>query len=542
MEALFRRIGSSTLGPAVLAAVALWAAFPPMGLWPLAWIAPVPWIVLIRRAALTGRRPYRALWLAGTLFWLGVLWWLCLPYPPLIWIGWLALSIYLGSLFPLWMALCRVAVHRLHWPVIVAAPVMWVGIDYLRAYLLTGFSMGALAHSQVGWIALIQVSDLVGEFGVTFLVMFVAACLGRMLPLEGRRRAVWPLVPAGVAMAIVLAYGAWRTAAPATEPGGRVALIQCSIDTKLDPEPDTPERAMRQGVMLSRRAVRDHGPLDLIVWPETMYVNPIVSSTPDAPVPPDCDWTMEQWQARLKQAPEDQRRVTAMMAAEFNASLLLGLDALHYTAERIDRYNAAALYQPDGKIQGIYRKTHPVMFGEYIPFAQYVPWLHRLTPLAVGLTPGREPNLFTAGRMRLAPSICYESVLSRIVCGHVRRLRDRGEDPNVLVNLTNDGWFWGSSELDMHLTCGVFRAVECRMPMLIAANTGFSASIASDGRILARGPRRAPDVVLADVRLDHRKSLYLVWGDWFAGGCSLACLLAAIVGLWRRKRKAASNT
>jgi apolipoprotein N-acyltransferase len=120
----------------------------------------------------------------------------------------------------------------------------------------------------------------------------------------------------------------------------------------------------------------------------------------------------------------------------------------------------------------------------------------------------------------------------------VLALRERGEEPDVLVNLTNDGWFWGSSELDLHLMCGVFRAIECRKPLLIAANTGFSAWIAADGQILKQGPRRTNDpaateaVILADVDLRHRGSFYLDHGDWAAGGCLAACLILAATSLW----------
>ena len=98
------------------------------------------------------------------------------------------------------------------------------------------------------------------------------------------------------------------------------------------------------------------------------------------------------------------------------------------------------------------------------------------------------------------------------------------------MNLTNDGWFWGSSELDMHLACGVFRAVECRKPLLIAANTGFSAWIDGDGRILRQGPRRAADTLLAEVRLDRGRSWYLAHGDWPAGICLAACIALGLIG------------
>ncbi len=105
----------------------------------------------------------------------------------------------------------------------------------------------------------------------------------------------------------------------------------------------------------------------------------------------------------------------------------------------------------------------------------------------------------------------------------------------MLVNLTNDGWFRGSSELDMHLACGVMRAIEMRKPLVIAANTGFSASIDSDGRILEQGKRRAADVLIAEVQLDTRHSFYLEHGDWFPGICLAACTGLAIVGVWSRR-------
>jgi apolipoprotein N-acyltransferase len=101
-----------------------------------------------------------------------------------------------------------------------------------------------------------------------------------------------------------------------------------------------------------------------------------------------------------------------------------------------------------------------------------------------------------------------------------------------MVSLTNDGWFWGSSELDLHLLCGVFRAIECRKPLLIAANTGFSAWIDAEGRIIEQGPRREPAFILADVELDSRGSFFLEYGGWLELLFIAPCLGLAIVGLW----------
>ena len=210
---------------------------------------------------------------------------------------------------------------------------------------------------------------------------------------------------------------------------------------------------------------------------------------------------------------------------------------MHYDRDRLHRYNSAVFLDAQGKLLARYDKLHPVMFGEYVPWADTLPWLARFTPLQSTLDHGREPVVFTLGKVRLAPNICYETVLSHLIRDQVNRLAAQGHSPDVLVNLTNDGWFWGSSELDMHLACGVFRAIECRRPLLIAANTGFSAWIDSNGRIVSRGPRRSPGTVLADVRLDGRASPYLGYGDLPAGLCLAACGLLAIWGLVGRYKR-----
>jgi apolipoprotein N-acyltransferase len=98
--------------------------------------------------------------------------------------------------------------------------------------------------------------------------------------------------------------------------------------------------------------------------------------------------------------------------------------------------------------------------------------------------------------------------------------------------MTNDAWYWGSSELDMHLACGVFRAIETRKPLLIAANGGISAWIDQYGRIRAQSPRKTPDIILADVELSSMQSLYAQFGDWFASVCLACCALFSLVG-WR---------
>jgi len=533
----------STLGQALAGAALFWAALPPLELWPLAWIAPVCWIGLIRRRDLPGRRPYPKLYLAGALFWLAVLWWLCLPH----WatsFGWLALSLYLGFYLPVFVGLSRVAVHRVKVPVIVAAPVVWTGLELARGHLLTGFTLASLGHTQYHWIGLIQVSDVAGAYGVSFVVMFGAACLARMLPTRESPAARWPLVPLAAMLGLVLLYGHLRMAIGPIQPEARIALIQGSIDSKLKYERDMRGPIFWHYLDLSRdAAARSAGlgqKLDLLVWPETMFPLPLLDRAPDARLPDV--WRVAEHEGLsdeevLRRLATESPRLMANVAKELDAALLLGVDRIRLGPTGEETYNSAAYVSRSGALLGHYDKMHLVMFGEYVPFARSIPWLERLTPLPGTAAPGDRPAAFEVGSLRLCPSICYETVLPHVIRRQVTELAAEGREPDVLVNLTNDGWFWGSSELDMHLICGIFRAVECRKPLLIAANTGFSAWIDGDGRVLDQGPRRAPGFILATVGPDPRRSLYLRYGDWFAGLCLWASVALGAVGFpWRRLR------
>ncbi len=516
---------------AFLGALLLWAALPPVDWWPLAWIAPLPWVLLIRRENLPGRRPYAMLTLAGFCFWMGALHWLRLPHPATS-IGWVALSFYFAFYLPVFVGLSRVAVQRLRLPVILAAPIVWTGLELARAHLLTGMTMASLGHTQYRWVQLIQLSDLAGAYGVSFVVMFVAACLARMVPCDGRRGTFWPLAPATGLMIAAMLYGYLRVDTTSGKPAARIALLQGAIDIELLEDraahDNQRNRMAREYYGLSWQAVGRNPKPDLLVWPETMFPVPLVGLTADPPRRPDPE---------LTQAVERGPQALAQAARALNVPLLLGIDRWEVGADVQRCFNSAGYVDRKGRLVGCYDKMHLVMFGEYVPFTQYLPWLYQLTPLTGGATPGEHPAAFELNGVRLAPNICYESVLSHVIRRQVNGLAAEGREPDVLVNLTNDGWFWGSSELDLHLACGVFRAVECRKPFLIAANTGFSAWIDGDGRIQEQGPRRAPAVIIAEPRLDRRHSWYLAHGDWFAGACLAMCGLCGLVGMYGRIRK-----
>ncbi len=520
---------SSTLGLGLLGSLLLFAAQPPLGWWPLAWLAPLPWALIVRRPKLAGRRPYRSVWLAGCVYWLLAVHWLRLPHL-LTSIGWLALSCYLGCYLSAFVYLSRRGVHVHGWPTPLSMAIVWSGLELVQAHLLSGFNMASPANSQIAFKTLIQIADLVGGYGVSFVIVFVGACLAQAW--HGRLD-VRPLGAAGMLLAAVLGYGAWRDDQYEPQRGPTVTLIQGSIDTMMHEDArqayEHAQRAFDQYVSLTLDALSVRRDTDLIVWPETMYRNPLITHAEQVTPPAGEPWTFND----LRQRAQEYQSILKAFAKQIGRPTLLGIDAWHYEASRVHRTNSAVLLESDGTVSARYNKMHPVMFGEYIPLAKQIPWLYQITPLAGGIDSGDHATALritgSGGQpYSLCPSICYESVLSHVIRRSVNELTAEGTETDVLVNLTNDGWFWGSSELDMHLACGVMRAVECRKPLLIAANTGFSAWIDSQGTIVRQGQRRATDTIVADVQLDSRQSLYLAWGDWFAGACLLVCIASCL--------------
>jgi apolipoprotein N-acyltransferase len=221
-------------------------------------------------------------------------------------------------------------------------------------------------------------------------------------------------------------------------------------------------------------------------------------------------------------------------------------------------YNSSVLVDRDGQVVGTYDKVHLVMFGEYVPFSDWLPFLKSLSSITGAAEAGAGPVALCLNGVCYAPNICYETAVPHVIRRQVASLRKRGREsfiaagegplsnsaekrlptPFVLVNLTNDAWYWGSSELDMHLACDVFRAVETRRPLVIAANGGISAWIDPWGRVREQSPRMDRDVILADVELRPLESHYVRFGDWFAGACLTCCVALAILGWkWRRESK-----
>ena len=545
----------STFLPALISSVVCWFAFPPVGASWLAWIAPIGWLTLVLRPTLAGSRPYRKLWLAGFVFWVLAVHWIRLPHPANH-LALTALAGYLGCYLPVFIAIARVGVHRLRLPLWLVAPIAWTGLDWLRHHLMTGFGFGSLAHTQINFfLEITQISDLVGEYGVSFLVILVASCFTKiqsydpLIHLRSRLRfTLFQLLPGFLAFGAALSYGMINfqgkyASYNRAQDVMRVALIQGHTLADWKSDLAKQQQIMQQYMQLSLDAgnaaiEKDGRKVDLYVWPETSFRQTLATVEPGLQLPAGMVDP-----SYFTAAPND----LAEFVRQTDAAILAGIDRVHiYPNDHghpdFKAYNSSVLMDAQQQILGTYDKMHRVPFGEYIPFADWFPMLYQLTPLTGGVQAGKQPTIFDFDGVQIAPNICYETCVPHLIRQQV--IFDKSTAPDVLISLTNNSWYWGSSELDMHLACGVFRAVETGRPLLIAANGGLSAHIDPSGEVRQVTNRQSAEYLLVDLKLPAKTRLtfYTRYGDWFAILCVVCCVVLAIVGWTKRHKELPSST
>lgn len=586
----------------------LWGSFTPLDWGWLGWIALAPMILLVRLERLT-RFMYPVLYASGLVWSLATLQWMRLGDPSM-YIAWAALSIYVAMYFPVCVAISRGAVHRFGLPMLITVPLVWTGLEYLRATLMTGFAWYFIGHTQYAWPEMIQVSDLVGAYGVSFIVVMASTCVAGLVPLawlerlklfpavevpadfahlptdeivvqnESRAEFRRPWLNVAITLTIVAAaftYGAVRRSQAEFKPGPRVALIQGNFPASLKHSPDEYTTIFRYHDALTGMAVQ-HQP-DLVVWPETMFRWPLQIVEPDVTeaqllsmAPPldsmqQLNW-VDSWTDPMV------RDTLREMSERANAAMMIGIDTWVADQKDLVQYNSSVLVTPESGVGSRYDKIHRVIYGEYTPLKDELPFLASLSPLAAsgGLAKGESAKVFQYGGWNFSPIICFEDTVPHLVRDIASGADESNQPIDVFVNQTNDGWFVyhnedgtteGSSEMNQHLITASFRAVETRTPLVRAVNTGISAVIDGDGvlvepNVFINGDAQTREesistmrdpqtgnlrkslnaAVVADVPLDSRSSFYVARGDWFAQSCCVGALFFALVCPLRRRRQA----
>ncbi|KAF0179157.1 MAG: apolipoprotein N-acyltransferase [Nitrospirae bacterium] len=480
-------------------------AFPTFNLYPLAWFAFVP--LLLSLYSMDNRQAFRAGFLFGVVSFFGTTYWIyhsvnhygSIPFIPSLLLVF-ALCLYLALYPALFSILFASLIKRSSLPAVLLAPLFWTVCEFARSYVFTGFPWSSLGYSQYSFLAVIQIADITGIYGISFLVMAVNGAIVDAFLLK-RRQEEKPLFPAmptyagSIALVFFLiftfAYGFWRLHQDRTSGSVQVAIVQGNIEQDKKWDRSFQNYVIKTYRDLSERAAQTKP--DLIVWPESAI--PFVFGR-------DKEMTSEH----------------VAFQKTLDSYLLFGT-VLQKDQKQNSYSNGAALLSKDGSLSYIYDKIHLVPFGEYVPLR---PLLFFVDKLAYGIGDYVAGNNYIRAVTpfgSFATLICYESVFP----GLVRKFYIRGGD--FMVTITNDAWFGTTNGPYQHFSIAVFRAVENRKPMVRAANSGISGFIDSNGKISGTTALMTRTVITEKIGLDKTLSFYTKFGDLFSFFCIAFTLL-----------------
>jgi len=493
----------------ILSAGLLAAPFLEPRFFPLAWVAFVPLFWAIDQASTTRRAVFYG-WSMGVAAHLIGFYWLVytisafggFPYVAsvAVFLAYAALQALQMALFAL---LLRVGGFG---PLAIFPAVFWVPLEFLFPLLFPWH----VANSQIAFSWVVQSADLVGPYGVSFVVIWVNAALYRALrsKLEQRPLAWLPLAYAALGVIVSIAYGVERLAAVDQEMAGArklpVAAVQGDVDIDMKWNPVLAQKNLETHRSLT---AQQSGAAALVIWPESAIEAMIPDALPALP-------------AELMPVLPSDRTFFIFGAKSFSGRL---------GSAGGKAFNTAFFTDAGGRILARYHKQVLLAFGEYLPFAKILALLPAM-PLADGFTPGDGPVAFYLSRgVRVAPLICYEDLMPDLARRFVSEAR-----ANVLVNLTNDAWYGRSVGPWQHLWLAQFRAIETRRSLLRVTNTGVTSLVNAKGELVRSMPLFTPAVMNSEVEILNGETYYVRFGDWFAWG--LTGLSLAIL-LFRLRRK-----
>jgi apolipoprotein N-acyltransferase len=550
--------------PALATGGLLWMCHFPLAWGWLGWVALVPLLSLVRSTA-KARWVYLSAWAGGLAFFVPVLQWMRVA-DDRMYLTWLGLALCCSLFFTLAFFLIRRLDRATPLSLTLSVPIAWTAVEFLRGNFLGGFPWYFLAHTQHDFTTLIQISDITGAYGVTFLVAAVNGLLFEVLfrfrplrrlfdPTEfARVGSVLGIVTQAVFVLILLCgalgYGAYRV----SEPPGYVALPLVVVQTNVEQgirnardsgsDNERTQAVETMGVQHEKlRVLAAQDRPQLIIWPETSHVE---------------EWLelSENFSLHERSVALDRENAKVLQEAKDGGSdVLFGFNALVVVSrDHARRYNSAVLVNKEGRFVDRYDKIHRVPFGEYVPFVDTLPWMKVFSPygsLDYSVRPGERFTRFPTGDHHFGVVICFEDTdpaLARQYAGG-----DGGPPVDFLVNISNDGWFRGTSEHEEHLAISRFRAVECRRTLVRSVNMGISGVILSNGRVAdlhsLRGNeqdgflwgaswghtntvvelpvrswadhKKVKGVLRGLIAIDHRTSWYARLGDWLPSACWL---------------------
>ena len=518
---------------AVLSALLLFLSFPNLNLFPLAWVAMVPFFIALTSAT-SWKSAFWTGYLTGFLFFAALLPAILLLYPYAnifaTMVGYLLLVGYTALYFAVFAVLMRFVPKHSSLLFSLSAACIWTALEWLRSWVITGFPWGSVGYSQWNNLLGIQVASLVGVHGISFVIVLFNASLAMLLC----NRHQWQQEIRAIVLSLILTcvcfgYGIIQLQKAAPIDQSANPTIQANVETlKIALVPgNIPQlqkwdlrqfpQILQRYIELTHKASREDP--ELIVWPETATRSRALTG----------EW------------PTYYRRFSLMLR-DIGIPILLGTANTGETDEAIGQfsqnpekrdteiYNRVLSIAPDGKIHGDYAKMHLVPFGEYVPLAHllpdFIPNFIQFKPFAHGKTVNLLPvfdvkSKINTRKIEVGASICFESVFP----DEFRRPVKMGA--SVMGIFTNDAWFKGTAFPELHLSMAPFRAVENRIAVFRCANGGFTCVVDKFGRITSPliTPDTAQEILIVSVPLlsptEREQTLYTRYGDWFPILCTL---------------------
>jgi apolipoprotein N-acyltransferase len=524
--------------------------FPPFHFSAMVWVAMMPlvWALSSVEGKRAGWKGFGIAYLGGAVSCLIQFNWLA----TVSWLGAILLPLYLAIYWGLFGAFAA----TLGKPGKTAGPgtslriafglgAVWAGLEWLRGWLLTGFGWNALGVAFHETPVMAQGADLLGASGLSLaLVAFqsIVVIAAREVILEKSRKR-WDLGIVALGVLAMFLYGKQRIAAEAKAESIRLKalLVQLNIPQEAGRQlwdSFQIHQAYEEETLKALAGLKpgDARWPDWVVWPEVAMTGWVLTTA---------DGKSGQWQNNVDSI--------SQVRAAGPFSLIYGVNEeeaekdgdLLISKEGGKVYNSVAVVSPEGVLK-TYRKRHLVIFGETIPFMDKLPWLKQIyeqqsgTSFNGGFSPGESletlPIRVGETTVGAIPTICFEDSVPRLTRKFVR------SGPQMILNVTNDGWFKQSPAAAQHFATARFRAIELRRPMVRCANTGVSAAIDSTGTathvlVDEKGSHFTRGALFAEVKIPLKPSfsLYALIGDW--GILTLAATGFGISILARKSRE-----
>ena len=487
---------------AIISGLILTISFPPASISYLAFVGLVP--IFISIEGRSAKASLKLGYIAGMSHYLTLLYWIPYPItrygniPFYLSIGpYILLCMYLSLFFALFCWLC----NKKSTPAVILYPSYWIILEFLKSKILTGFPWCLLGYSQYKNIPIIQITDITGVLGISYLIVMANVLIYHLI---SKRVSLMEIALTGVFFASTYGYGLYRLNHPISGKEIKVAIVQGNIDQSIKWDPSYQAKTMDIYLGLTRSCYK-YRP-DLIVWPETAV-----------PFYFQDDGSLADMVWRI---PE-----------ESGASMIFGSPAYGKGKRGIKYYNRAYLISC-GHPTTFYDKVHLVPFGEYVPLKKILFFLNRLVPAAGDFDPGNKIRPLENRYISAGVMICFDAIFPEIARTHTKM------GANLLVNISNDAWFGKTSAPYQHLAMSIFRAVENRRSLIRATNTGISAFIDPYGRIVKRSGLVKREALVARVRLiEKHMSFYTCYGNIFLYVVFLTTIIIWGIGYGKNKKR-----